>query len=58
MDSLILEELEAEVAACQVTISAYKAATSTAIDLLEALVLEEDANPESVEEIIGVLQRV
>lgn len=37
-------------------IATQRQSIDQAIDLLEALVLEEDANPEKIEEIINVLE--
>lgn len=52
------EELVALVDSQRKMLTAYGYATDVAIDMLEALVLEEDTNPDKIEEIIKVLTDV
>ena len=52
------EELEAIIEGQRAVINSQQESIDNAITMLEELVLEEDANPERVEEIIKVLTYV
>lgn len=52
------EELVALVDSQRKMLTAYGYVIDVAIDMLEALVLEEDTNPDKIEEIIKVLTDV
>lgn len=53
-----LEEAQEALDYCYDLHQKRQAAVDRAVDLLEALVLEEDADPDKIEEIIGVLTSV